>query len=81
MRTIRRRSHVERDVGQAKDPDWQREKARLLRRRQSPGGLAFRRPTPKTRPHIRGATGFDVGRETPGACRGARFLVKPLANN
>jgi len=26
-------------------------------------------------PFIRGATGFDVGRETPGACRGARFLV------
>ncbi len=27
-----------------------------------------------------GATGFDVGRETPCACRGARYLVKPLAN-
>jgi hypothetical protein len=24
--------------------------------------------------------GFDVGRETSGACRGAGFLVKPLAN-
>jgi hypothetical protein len=28
-----------------------------------------------------GATGFDVGRETPCACRGARYLVKPLANH
>ena len=28
-----------------------------------------------------GATGFDVGRETPGACRGAGLLVNQLANN
>ena len=26
-----------------------------------------------------GATGFDVGRETPGACRGADYLAKPAA--
>jgi hypothetical protein len=28
-----------------------------------------------------GATGFDVGRETSGACRGAEFLVNPAATN
>jgi hypothetical protein len=27
-----------------------------------------------------GATGFDVGRETIGACRGADFLDNPTAN-
>jgi len=27
-----------------------------------------------------GATGFDVGCETPGACRGAGYLVNLLAN-
>ena len=26
-----------------------------------------------------GVTGFDVGREAIGACRGAEFLVKPAA--
>ena len=28
-----------------------------------------------------GATGFDVGCETPGACRGAGYLEKLLANS
>ena len=41
--------------------------------------LAIRSAAPKLAPFL-GATGFDVGRETPGACRGAGFLVKPLAN-
>ena len=30
-------------------------------------------------PHFRGRPGFDVGRETEGACRGAAHLVNTTA--
>ena len=40
-----------------------------------------RQPIRSTLKRLPGAIGLDVGYETAGACRGAGFLVKPLANS